>query len=137
MTHVRFATLPTGLAVASLTMAMLAAPSSAAGADDQTFDRSAIAEVELQVGNHSFEEPVSDDGDIPGWEGLWLREEIRAEVSDERASHGEHSLLFIDETDSHGGAVVSEPIDVQAGSPHRLRADLFVESGSINSTLYL
>lgn len=101
MTHVRFATLPTSLAVASLAMAMLATPASSAGADGRGSDHVVADGVELQVGNHSFEEPVSADGDIPGWEGLWLREEIRVEVSDERASHGEHSLHFVDETDSH------------------------------------
>lgn len=88
---------------------------------------------EHPVPNHSFEAPVGPDGEIEGWSPLWAAE---VSVTDARATDGTHSLRFVDADTDFGGAVVSDPIPVSAG-PYELQLDLYFESGTMNSMLYL
>ncbi|SEF18843.1 hypothetical protein [Jiangella alba] len=88
------------------------------------------------LANPSFEAPVGAGGEIEGWSPLWLRPTVRAEVTDERASDGAQSLHFADEDTQYGGALVSAAVPVTAGEEYRVRLDLYVTSGTLNSTMY-
>src|SRR5690625_1191371 len=113
------------LAVTALACGLIALPTYA--------DDSQQAPVEqpedLSLVNPSFEDSISEDGEVPGWTGQWLGETVWIEVSSEQASDGEHSLLFVDEDDARGGAVVSDPIEINAGHQYQMTTDLFAVSG--------
>ncbi|SEF18844.1 hypothetical protein [Jiangella alba] len=86
--------------------------------------------------NPSFEAPVGAGGEIEGWSVLWLPPAGTAEVTGDRASDGAQSLHFVDSDTRLGGAVASAAVPAVAGEEYRIRLDLYVTSGTMNSTVY-
>jgi hypothetical protein len=91
---------------------------------------------QLEVVNHSFEEPVVD-GEIPGWERHFgsAGEGVR-EVVDDLAYDGEFSFLLDDPEDDVAYGLLSDPIEVTAGDDYEASYQVWVEHGVPSMYLY-
>lgn len=112
---------------------MLAVPVASAGALSPT---QGLPGEELQVTNHSFEDPVLD-GDIPGWEMRFgAAGDGEGTVVDDVAYDGEHSFWMDSPEDDVAYGLLGDPIDITGGEEYEASYHVWVEYGTPSMYLY-